>query len=103
GPAVQGDLQQRPVEGQRGAQLVGGVGDEAPLAVEGVVQARQHGVEGVGQLFELVVGAGQGDALVQATVGGGGVGDAPGGLGHALQGLQQAAGEQPTQGDRGEI
>jgi len=47
---VEGDLDERAVDGQRGAELVGGVGDEAALAVEGAVQPLQHGIEGVGEV-----------------------------------------------------
>ena len=50
--------------GQRGAQLVRGVGDEPALGVEGDVEPGQHVVEGVGQLLELVVGALEVDPLV---------------------------------------
>jgi len=68
---------------------VGGVGDESALAVEGVVEALEHDVEGVGQLLELVVWAVEGEAFVQAAVGGWGVGDPPGGLGHLVQWLER--------------
>jgi hypothetical protein len=60
GPGVgQGDVDVGADDGQGVAQLVGGVGDELALGGEGRVQPGQHGVEGVGQLLELVVGAGQ--------------------------------------------
>ncbi len=59
--------------GQRGAQLVRGVGDEGPLAIEGRLgllpggaQLAQHRLEGVGEVGHLVVGArlGQRDVRV---------------------------------------
>ena len=51
--------------GQRGAQLMAGVGDEAHLGAVGLVDAVQHGVDGLGQGFQLLLGAGQVDAPVQ--------------------------------------
>jgi len=54
-------LQQGAVEGERGAQFVGGVGDEVPLGGEGGFQAGQQVVEGAGEFFELIVGPGQGE------------------------------------------
>ena len=89
---VEGDVDERAVDGQRGAQFVGGVGDEPALAVEGAVEAFQHGVEGVGEIFDLVVGAGQGDSFVQAAVG-----DSAGGGGDVLQRPQCPAGQQPAE------
>ena len=41
-------------DGERGTQLVRGVGDEPPLAVEGALEPVEHVVEGLGQLVELV-------------------------------------------------
>jgi len=49
---VHGDLDQRPAQRERGAQLVGGVGDEPALAVEGLVEPRHHRVEGVRELAD---------------------------------------------------
>ena len=72
-----GHLDQGPVDRQRGAQLVRGVGDEPALAVEGAVQPLQHGVERVGQLLDLVARAGQRDPLVQPAAGAVGPGDPP--------------------------
>jgi hypothetical protein len=83
--------------GQRGAELVGGVGDEAALAVEGAVEALQHGVEGVGQVLELVVGPLQGDALLQVAVG-----DPAGGGGDVLQRPQRPPGQQPAEPSGGD-
>ncbi|HYZ77910.1 MAG TPA: hypothetical protein VE596_11110 [Gaiellaceae bacterium] len=45
--------------GERGAQLVRGVGDELPLGGEGGFQAIEKVIEGVGELLQLVVGAGE--------------------------------------------
>jgi hypothetical protein len=95
---LQGDLDEGAVDGQRGAELVGGVGDEAALAVEGgAVEALQHGVEGVGEVLELVVGAVQGDALLQVAVG-----DPAGGGGDVLQRPQRPAGQQPAEPSGGD-
>ncbi len=96
-PVRHRDLQQRAVDGQRGAQLVGGVGDEPALAVEGVVEAFQHRVERVGQVLDLVVRPGHRDAPVQ-RVGG----QAAGGLGDALQQVEGAPGHVPPDRQRDE-
>jgi hypothetical protein len=66
-----------------------------------VVEALEHPVERVGEILDLVPRAVQGDALVQATVGRRSVGNPSGGLGHPVQRLKQATGDQPAQGDRG--
>ena len=42
---------------QRGAQLVRGVGDEAALLLDAVLDAVEHGVEGRGEVGDLVAGA----------------------------------------------
>ena len=52
-------------DGDGGAQLVGGVGDEAHLGTVGRPQPVQHGVDGLGQVPELLLSAGDRDALVQ--------------------------------------
>ena len=54
---VAGDLEQRLGDRQRGAQLVGGVGGEPLLLGDVGLQPREHGVEGVGELAELVLTA----------------------------------------------
>ena len=51
-----GDLEQGAFPGQRRAQLVRGVGGEAPLGVERRLQPREQAVEGVAEFLELVVG-----------------------------------------------
>ena len=60
---VAGDLEQRLRDRQRGAQLVGGVGCEALLFGDLCLEPREHGVEGVGELAELVVAARQPDPV----------------------------------------
>ena len=47
----------------------------------------EHGVEGLGQVFDLVVGSVQCDAFVQAAVG-----DPAGGRGDLLQWMQRSPG-----------
>ena len=42
---------------QRGAQLVGGVGCESLLFGDVCFEAREHGIEGVGELAELISAA----------------------------------------------
>ena len=76
---------------QRRAQLVRGVGHEAPLAGERGRQALEHPVEGVGQLLELVARALQGDALAEVVLR-----DALGRRRDALQRAQHAAGHAPS-------
>ncbi len=54
---VAGDVEQRLRDRQRGAQLVGGVGRESLLFGDVGVEPREHRVEGIGELAELVVAA----------------------------------------------
>jgi hypothetical protein len=63
------DLGQDALAGQRGAQLVGDVGDELALGGEGGLEPAEQPVEGVRQLLELVVGAVQRQALVKVKGG----------------------------------
>ena len=93
GRVGQGDLEQGALAGQRGPQLVRGVGGEAPLRFEGGLQPREQAVEGVGELLELVVGSVQGQPLVQAAGG-----DPPGGGRDRVQRAQHPAGQQPADG-----
>ena len=66
----EGDLEQGPFHGQRGAQLVGGVGDELPLRRRTTPRSRcEQAVEGVGELGELVVGGRQAEPPVQVAGG----------------------------------
>ena len=50
-----GHVEKRLRDRQRGAQLVGGVGCESLLFGDVCFESREHGVEGVGELAELVV------------------------------------------------
>src|SRR5215469_10028103 len=90
----EGDLEQGAFPGQGGAQLVRGVGGEAPLGAEGGFQPREQVVEGVGEFLELVVGSVQSQPLVQAASG-----DPAGGGGDRAQRAQHPAGDEPA--DRG--
>jgi hypothetical protein len=73
----EGDFEHGAFEGDRGAQFMGGAGDEVPLGVEGGLQPLEQAVDGVAQVFELVAGAADGQPLVQAVFG-----DRAGGGGH---------------------
>ena len=65
----EGDFKERSVEGERGPQLVGGIGDEAPLGLEGVVESGQQSVDGVGEVLHLVIRSGEGKPFVQVPFG----------------------------------
>ena len=75
----QGDLDHRAFQRERGAQFVGGVGDEGALGVEGSLQPGQQAVDGIGQVRELVAGSRHGQPPVQVVLGdlAGGRGDRP--------------------------
>ena len=90
----EGYLEQGAFPGQGRAQLVRGIGGEAPLGVERGLQPREQVVEGVGEFLELVVGSVQAQPLVQAAGG-----DPPGGGGDRAQRAQHPAGDDPA--DRG--
>jgi hypothetical protein len=53
-----GDVERGPHHRQRGAQFVGGVGDEAALRLERGFQAGQQPINGVAQVFEFIARAG---------------------------------------------
>jgi hypothetical protein len=53
---IQGHIQQGTLDRQRRAQLVGGVGGEAALALKGGFQPVEHRVEGHRQLPQLITG-----------------------------------------------
>ena len=72
-----------------------GVGHELALELKGALEARQKLVECVPELLELVVGAGETEALVQ--VGGG---DLPGGRRDRAQRRQEPAGDEPAEHER---
>ena len=54
---VAGHVEKRLRDRQRGAQFVGGIGGESLLFGDVCFEPREHGVEGVGELAELVVAA----------------------------------------------
>ena len=89
-----GHVQRGAHHGQRGAQLVGGVGDEPALRVESSLEAGQQAVDGVTEPLELVVGARDREPLVQVLLA-----DALGGHGHGAQRAQHPPGGEPAQGD----
>jgi len=63
---VERNLEEGALSRQGGAQLVGGVGDEVPLGLEGGFEPCEEAVEGVSEFLELVFRAVEGQALVQA-------------------------------------
>jgi hypothetical protein len=65
----QGDLADDPLPGQRGAQLVRGVGDELALGAEGCLEPCEQPVDGVAEVFELIAGAGNGQPGAQVVLG----------------------------------
>ena len=92
GGVGQGYLQEGLTQHERGAQLVGGVGDEAPLGVERHLEAGEKPVDGVAEALELVVGAGEGETLVQVALG-----DLTGGGGHDPERPQDTARGEPAE------
>ena len=92
---AEGELEQGALEREGGAQLVGGVGDELPLRVEGGLEAGEQSVEGGAELLELVVGPLEGEPAVEVARG-----DVAGGVGDRAQRTQGAAGDHPAEPDR---
>jgi hypothetical protein len=90
------DVHERPVDRQRGAQLVRGVRDEAALAVERPGQPFQHRVEGVGQLLDVVAGPRVRDPFGEVVA----VRHPARGVGDRVDGTQRAVGQQPAQPER---
>ena len=88
---VPGDLEKRLRDRQRGAQLVGGVGRESPLLGDVRFEPREHRVEAVGELAELVLTSFQPDPVGERSVRGHACG-----VGDAREGGEHAAGEQPS-------
>ena len=88
---VAGDVEQRLGDRQRGAQLVRRVGGEAPLLGDVRLELGEHGVEGVGELPELVAPALQADPVGQRPARG-----QPGRLGDAGQRGKHAARQEPS-------
>jgi hypothetical protein len=74
--SAKGQLDGRPLQGKRRAQLVRGVRDELALGLDELLQSCEQIVEGVAQLLELVIRIAECEALVQAggrdVAGGGG-------------------------------
>jgi hypothetical protein len=85
------DLDQGSLAGQRRAQLVRGVGDKLTLRLERSVEPRKQVIEGVPEFLELVLGAVEGQALVQT-----GGGDPSGRAGDGPDRSQHPAGNQPA-------
>ncbi len=81
--------------GQRGAQLVRGVGDEPALGGERALQPGQQLVDGVGEILDLVQRAGDGEPLVQVVRR-----DPAGRGGHGAQRAQHPVGDEPAERDR---
>ncbi len=88
-------LQQRALDGERRAQLVRSVGDEAALRVERCLEPCQQIVERLPQLGEFVASAAQSQTLVQVSGG-----DRAGASGDLTQRPQHPAGREPAQRDR---
>src|SRR6185437_9157621 len=66
GRVAEGDLHQGALACERASELVRGVGDEVALRLERGLETREEIVERVPELLELVVGAAEGQPLVQA-------------------------------------
>ena len=88
----EGDFEEGSQTREGGAQLVGGVGDEVPLGVEGGFKAGEEVVEDVAQFGQLVGGLAEVEALVEVPGG-----DGPGGGGDGPQGPEEAAGDEPAE------
>ena len=86
----EGDLEEGPLAGERGAQFVGGVGDEVTLRLERGFEAPEEVVEGLAELGELVFGAVEAEAAVE--VGGG---DLLCGSVHGAERAKEPAGDPP--------
>ena len=62
-------LEERLAEHEGSAQFMGGVGNEASLGVEGILEAGEKPIDGVAEVFELVVGARECETLVEVVLG----------------------------------
>jgi hypothetical protein len=91
GRVGQGHLEKGLAQHERGAQLVGSVGDEAPLGVEGRFEAGEKPVDGVAEVLELVVRAGERETLVQVALR-----DLAGGGGHDLEWSEDSSRDDPA-------
>lgn len=92
GGAGQGYLEEGLAQHERGPQFVRGVGDEAPLGAEGRFEAGEEPVDGVAEALQLVVGAGEREALVQVALG-----DLTGGGGHDPERSEDSARDEPAE------
>ena len=90
------DVDRRAHDRERGAQLVGGVGDEPLLALERGLEPAEHLVERLGQFAELVAGAAQRDPRREVVFRRG-----AGGRGDPVHRAQRPPGGDPAE-DRGE-
>ena len=88
---VPGHVEQRLRDRQWGPQLVRGVGGESLLLGDLGLEPREHGVEGVGELAELIVAAFQLDPVGERSVRGQSCR-----IGDASQGREHPAGEEPA-------
>src|ERR1022692_367899 len=87
----EGDFEEGSQAGEGGAELVGGVGDEVSLGVEGGFKAGEEVVEDVAPIGQLVGGLAEAEALVEVSGG-----DGPGGGGDGPQGPEESAGDEPA-------
>ena len=92
--AASGDLEQSLRDRERGSQFVGGVGREPLLFGDVRFQLRQHGVEGVGELVELVIAAGHPDPMRERSARG-----RPRGVGDPSEGSEHPASQKPPSDD----
>jgi len=97
--AVERDLEFGAHDGERRAQLVRGVGHEAPLGFEGGIEPGQHLVERIAEFLQLVIGAGQMQPLAEARRG-----QLACGRGELADRAQHALRDEPAErdGDQGE-
>jgi hypothetical protein len=62
-----GDIKGRPHRGERRPQFVGRVRNEPPLRLKRPFETLEQCIEGVAELFDLVVGPVQPEALIQVS------------------------------------
>ena len=89
------NLEERALSGERGAQLVGGVGDEMTLRLEGRFQALEEVVECPSELGELIVWAVKIEPAVKV-----GCRDLSRGRGDGSKRAEESAGEPPRSSKR---
>ncbi len=92
---AESELEQRALERERRAQLVGGVGDELSLRLEGGLEPCEQSVDGRAELLELVVGSLERETAVEVAGG-----DLAGGVGDGAERSQGAAGDHPAEPER---